>query len=400
MPSSAAAQPLSERGEEVRRHLREILESPEFRSSPRCCAFIRHVVELALAGRKDELKERLIGSEVFGRDPGFETAGDPIVRVKATEVRKRLAKFYLGAGRNSEVRVELPTGSYVPVFHWESPTPVNTQVVRLEGEERRTHSARWAMGMAGAAAVVAIVVWLTTRATSIDRVWEPLLRAEGSIAICVSGSPSLVAGTPLADAVRRGLPLSSELVGNQVFFSRESQTSWSTVRALVNVERYLALAGKNAEIYMAVDITSDQLRNRPLVAIGMFSNPWTMELNRGLRFSFESRGDEYFVQDASKPDSRRWRVKGVYPRAPMSVDYALITRLLDRKQNRHVLAIGGISGLGTQVAAEFVTNVRHWEDFASRAPRGWESHNIQILLETRIVRDTPSPPVIAAFHVW
>src|SRR5207253_899118 len=74
----------------------------------------------ALAGRFDSLRERMIGAQMFGRPVGYDTANDAVVRVKATEVRKKLAQFYLEAAKPPPVRIELPPGSYVPKFHWES----------------------------------------------------------------------------------------------------------------------------------------------------------------------------------------------------------------------------------------------------------------------------------------
>lgn len=64
-----------------------------FRNSPRCQEFLLYVVESTLAGKRDQLKERLIGIQLFGREAAYDTADDPIVRVKANEVRKRIAQY-------------------------------------------------------------------------------------------------------------------------------------------------------------------------------------------------------------------------------------------------------------------------------------------------------------------
>jgi TolB-like protein/Tfp pilus assembly protein PilF len=77
------------------------------------------VIEHTLAERIDSLKERMIGVEMFGRPVDYDTANDAVVRVKATEVRRRLAQYYQdSAGRDASVRIELPVGSYVPKFAW------------------------------------------------------------------------------------------------------------------------------------------------------------------------------------------------------------------------------------------------------------------------------------------
>jgi len=80
------------------------------------------IVEHALAGRFESLKERMIGAEMFGRPIGYDTANDAVVRVKATEVRRKLAQFYREVEKPPPVRIELPTGSYVPKFQWQPAT--------------------------------------------------------------------------------------------------------------------------------------------------------------------------------------------------------------------------------------------------------------------------------------
>jgi TolB-like protein len=105
----------------VRRHLEEIKASHAFAGSRRTQDFLQLIVEHALEGEVDNLRERMIGVEMFGRPVDYDTGNDSVVRVKATEVRKKLAEFYLEAGGTPPVRIELPRGSYVPRFLFDSP---------------------------------------------------------------------------------------------------------------------------------------------------------------------------------------------------------------------------------------------------------------------------------------
>ena len=75
-----------------------------------------YVVEEALAGRSDQIKERIVGINVFGREPAYDTASDPVVRNAAIEVRKRLAQFYVESGQGSGIQIDLQPGAYVPTF--------------------------------------------------------------------------------------------------------------------------------------------------------------------------------------------------------------------------------------------------------------------------------------------
>ena len=100
----------------IREQLDRILTSPVFRNSRRNSSLLRHVVERALEGRTEELKERNIGIDVFSRAADYDTNSDHVVRSVAGEVRRRLAQYYMEPGRESEARIDLVAGSYVPQF--------------------------------------------------------------------------------------------------------------------------------------------------------------------------------------------------------------------------------------------------------------------------------------------
>jgi hypothetical protein len=101
---------------ELRSHLDEIVNGAAFKGSHRCQAFLKHVVELALHGDPADLRERSIGVALFGRSATYDTADDAIVRVTASDVRKRLLQHYGNTGAHSKFRINLPSGSYVPEF--------------------------------------------------------------------------------------------------------------------------------------------------------------------------------------------------------------------------------------------------------------------------------------------
>src|SRR5580658_2661593 len=132
----------------VRKHLHHVLSSDAFKGGKRAQDFLQLVVEHALAGRLDSLRERMLGAEMFGRPIDYDTANDAVVRVKATEVRRKLAQYYQESTKPPLVRIELPSGSYVPKFHWESlpdsdpgphpgddlPAPAEPSAMALRGE--------------------------------------------------------------------------------------------------------------------------------------------------------------------------------------------------------------------------------------------------------------------------
>jgi len=103
----------------VHHHLNAVLASHVFAGSKRTQDFLRLIVGHALHGEFDSLRERMIGAEMFGRPVGYDTGSDSVVRVKATEVRKKLAQFYTESKEKPPLRIELPSGSYVPRFCFE-----------------------------------------------------------------------------------------------------------------------------------------------------------------------------------------------------------------------------------------------------------------------------------------
>ena len=98
--------------------LERILNSQAFRSSDRSRQFLAYVVQNTLAGHRDNLKERSIGVEIFHRKSDYATGDDPVVRISAGEVRRRLEQYYGSAPADTTLRIEIPRGSYVPEFRW------------------------------------------------------------------------------------------------------------------------------------------------------------------------------------------------------------------------------------------------------------------------------------------
>src|SRR5712691_11919472 len=102
--------------EAIRNQMERMLANPLFKNSKRYPNLLRYIVEHTLAGFPGELKERTLGVEVFGRQPDYDTNADPVVRATAGEIRKRIAQYYHEHGHETEIRIDLLPGSYVPEF--------------------------------------------------------------------------------------------------------------------------------------------------------------------------------------------------------------------------------------------------------------------------------------------
>lgn len=108
---------LSRYASELKAAVEVICKSQPFRTSAKSCQFLRHIVDLTLAGSVDELKERLIGIVLLGRKTTYDTGSDAGVRVRANDVRKRLAAYYAADSAGLEFALDLPAGTYVPRFY-------------------------------------------------------------------------------------------------------------------------------------------------------------------------------------------------------------------------------------------------------------------------------------------
>src|SRR5262245_23552782 len=102
--------------EEVRQLVERILRSRQFSNSPKKQKFLQLICEAYLEGRASELSEYSIGYEVFDRNETYDPALDSIVRVGAHDLRKKLELYYKSEGKNDEIFLEIPVGSYIPIF--------------------------------------------------------------------------------------------------------------------------------------------------------------------------------------------------------------------------------------------------------------------------------------------
>ena len=102
--------------EDIARQLEHMLASPNFHATPQQNALLNYLVNQALAGKAPDIKEETVAAEVFGRGPDFNPGVDPIVSIQADILRRVLARYYQTVGKNDPIRIDIPPGTYVPVF--------------------------------------------------------------------------------------------------------------------------------------------------------------------------------------------------------------------------------------------------------------------------------------------
>ncbi len=387
---------------EVKQQLERVLSSSAFRTSPRSQEFLRFVVERVLAGEEQSIKERNIAVEVFGRGGDYNTSEDSFVRVKASEVRRRLAEYYKAPSPEDTLRIELPVGGYVPNFvrlEPEQPPSAETPAVAPPPKSRKWLGWRTGIPVVAVAAAAFLLYSLRTKATSpMDDLWAPILSSSEPLVIFLPLPPSF---TPLAEADAQSL---TDPPWAAVSPSGERRLLAMTphkvgLGAAVGAIRFASVCARNGKPYIlkaGEDFSFADLRNQPSVLFGAFSSPWTVEINNEYRFKFV-RGQG--IQDGQNP-SREWRpVPGRHSGSPAE-DYALATRVFDSKSGRIVIIAAGISTFGTQAAAEFLTDPARLTELAKRSPHPLNRGNFQVLLHTKVIGNTPTPADIVDTHFW
>ena len=176
----------------IREQLDRILADHLFRNSKRFPDFLRYTVEHALSGHTDDIKERTLGIEVFGRDPSYDTSLDPVVRMTAAEVRKRLAQYYQSPGHENETRIEFPLRSYIPEFRFPTTAPVSAPppaAIQTVVGARKTSDGNWqsVAALLISCVVLSAFVWskLPPRENALDRFWAPVEASSSPTLLCI-----------------------------------------------------------------------------------------------------------------------------------------------------------------------------------------------------------------------
>jgi hypothetical protein len=389
--------------------LDRMVASPYFSHSKRLPNFLRFVVERTLAGDAENLKERTLGIEIFGRDPDYDTAADPIVRVTATELRKRVAQYYQEPAHEDELRISLPSGSYIPEFHGakggngsgrrEAETQTTAPTEKTSPPEARI-ARHWpltiALALIGAGAITfgAIFFWTHSRQSSFDQFWQPLFSDNNPVVLCIADQTeySVIA---LRDASQpaRQIVLNDNLTAVVI----------DDLNATVKVAGILQASGKQYSLKGEGATTLDDLRRGPAVFVGAFDNAWTLRLTNPLRYHFANDANmtHLWIADSSSPNRSNWNVdRGVQLATNNYRDYAILARFTDANTGKVAIVVAGIGRGGTRVAGEFLTDNSDLAQLMRLAHAAGDKKNLEVVLSTQIIDGEPGSPKIEATYFW
>jgi len=422
----------------VRSTLDVILQSQPFRTSRQCQNLLSYIVDHSLHDDDASLRERILGIEVFGRSPDYDTSEDPVVRMRAADVRKRLAQFYQSNEYDpSIIQIELKPGSYRATFHREHakeehPAKIMAEVATQLGSEqdsappsiadlaasqasmppRPGRMRTWPVMLASLLVLLLSVVgwrtWMATSLTPQQRFWAPITHLNQPVLLYIGAN---VAYRFTAEYMARyqkehglkengpeffvDLPKGGVIQADDLLPIKDTFVSVQDLAASVEVVSLLHHWGKPFNLRSASDLSIGDIRNTPSILIGGFNNTWTLEMTNDLPYSFR---DGTRIENRKDP-AHSWTV----PTGTLggsTEDFALISRLLHSKTGGSALEIGGIGSYGTQAAAEFVSSPEKMNDLLKSAPRGWENKNMQAVLRIQVVGYAPVAVDVVATSYW
>jgi hypothetical protein len=406
----AAGTPIRQGEEErsaIHKQLERLLENPYFSHSRRFPSFLRFVVERTLSGQTDLLKERTLGIEIFGRDPDYDTSSDPIVRVTAAEIRKRIAQYYQEPGHENELRISLPAGSYVPQFH-EAHAPAAEVVaaapeiaegpgVVAEAESPRRMHWWWAASLvvAGLLGATAVYLWKSApHPAPANSFWAPVLNGSDPVLFCIADQSeySAIVLRDAADPTKQ-VTLKDNLTA--VIIDDLSPIVRMAGLLQAGGHKY-GLKGENATNLM-------DLRAGPTIFVGAFDNAWTLRLTQGLRYHFVNKPDmtELGIVDGTAATQRRWMVDRAQQMATNNYrDYAIIARFTDTTTGKLAIVVAGVSRGGTIAAGEFLTEPANLAQLQHILAGAGDKKNMELVLSTETIGGESGTPKVEASYFW
>ena len=437
---SAALDP--DRAAAVRIELNAIVKSSNFSGSKRCQDFLEFIVNHALDGNYEYLTERFLGAELFGRPINYETGTDSIVRVRANDVRRRLAQYYSEGHGPSQVVIELVSGSYIPEFHWREPHPADRATHSVEPVHPATPSLDPASAipstlqlttkapahtwrMATVMAVLALLLgscagwWLRERildrslfplqnTPALNALWSAFINPAHQTDIVLSD----VSFQLLEDIEKRPFTLNDYI--NRSYLTQSAfHNSAAELQPVLNLiaskdfgnssefrlaQRMTALdrIDRRINIYNARDYSSALAGQDNMILIGsQYTNPWQQLFSGRLNFSENPPGVEpgTVVNNAPRPGE-----KAVY--APTDdVGYCIVAYLPNPDHDTRALLIEGTSSEATEAGGDFLLS----EDKFSIFEKTLQASGMpffEVLLKTSQVRGTPITASVEAYRTY
>lgn len=446
----------------LRQHLLEIIESKAFKGSHRSAQFLSYIMDQAIAGRFDSLKERVIGIELFGRSPTYDTGEDAIVRVTASDVRRRLLQHYGENGRSSTFNISLISGSYIPEILKQTQNEASSLEVsethqveitrnHLAVEDAPSAAGRheisnsgesipsstkwaghilmpiWGLGLSGGVLLLALSASLwgnlslrtsrTETATISVIPWSALFNSPHATHV-ITSDPNIVhiqeiTGSELSVsdyANRKYIPEPNSLspeelrLCHMILWGDNLAAAVDTPIAL----KIAQLAQRASRTIDALAARSIQLRDLKSDDNFIFlgsprSNPWAALFSDQLdfRFVFDKASGQEIITNVHP---RTGELPAYIPTAQgwgTGQSFAIIAFVQNPDQNGYVLLLAGANGEGTEAAGKFATDLSRLPAALDRCGihGGRLPQRFELLLGLKTMAGSPNDVDIVACHL-
>ncbi|MDR3752423.1 MAG: hypothetical protein P4K93_01915 [Terracidiphilus sp.] len=413
--------------------LQRIGASPGLRRAPRLREFLDYVARRSLRDGCNQIHEQEIGIAVFGRLESYDTSVDNIVRANATELRKRIEAYFESEGSREPLIVEIPRGSYIPVFR-HRPVVVESLesgfagTASAEASEARPAVRRalfwlpWVIAGLVVAALSAccISLWMQNRAINkslypwkdeptVSSLWSQFIDANRGTDIVIADQSFLL----LQNIDKQVFSFNEYL--NRSYINHMQTTNLSPdMRGVLNLiasknigslgefrlgQRILALdpQGKNIHLYGAREYMPPLLSRDNVILIGgPISNPWQQLFASRMNFVIEPDSNRY------NPIHNRAPAPGeqtVYSTDADPLGYCIVAFLPSPDHNGKVLIIEGTSAEATEAGGDFLLSENQLSSFQKRLHAASFPY-FEVLLKTAQASDTPFSTFVTAYRTY
>ncbi len=426
--------------------LERVLASTQLRRATRLRELLQYVGQRSLRDGCDQIREQEIGVEVFARTEGYDTSVDNIVRVNATELRKRIEAYFETEGANEPVIMEIPRGSYVPVFRnrpvepaeaAEAPAPA--EVVEPEAPVIFPEAApsRAVNGWVIASLVAAGVLIVALAAVSLNlwmqnRTMHRLLYPWESRPAVASLWNDFLNANPNTDVVigDAGFAMFQE-ISKQTFSLQDylSRADWEApltnvqtpeMRSVLNrIGRRMMVSGggftiarhlsdldplnNRIHVYFARNYMASLVKRDNLILFGAsLSNPWMELFEDRLSFVVERKQDSEQTPGAAHAyvvnRSPAAGEQAAYtPSATMG--YCTVAYLPNPERNGKVLLIQGTTSEAAQGCGDFLLSESQLSNFQKKLNAARFPY-FEVLLSTSQMLDVPLSTRIVAYRTF
>jgi hypothetical protein len=420
---------------EKREELRRILESRYFVNSPKKTRFLEFVCEQTFLGNGEKLNEYQVGVEVYDRGVEFNPQRDPIVRVQAHEIRRLLKKYYEEQAKDSPIRMDLPSGHYVPTFmrvpdaEDEGSGFVSSAAEAHGGVELRQRTIVYLLSAACIVLAAALLlVWMgrVSRPAAVatamlpDQLqwfWQPFLRPAEPPLITIPNHPLLRAahGGDSSQTLAGGheIPKSDlpefrdtihfhELKRFVFVPSLTDFTSVGETLGVVSLCEMLSSVGQRCRVQQSRLVNLDEIKNDNAILLGG-NQAWSgrVFLNRE---GFQFQGGIIFNRNPKPGEQSEYRPEVDPVTNHLTRDYALVLMLPNDTKDKRVLLIYGIYTQGSQAAIEFLTNPERMSELRKALTDASPDHRtvpayFQLLLTTTVENAVPGKSSLVAVRI-